>query len=240
MQRCCWGRIDNCFDMRGLLKIFIFAIAMLLPCMVMGQDMKTQSQVQEYRVVESFIHGEPKLDSVPNLVNDGTGNVFVLGIIDFDSLVCVSPKGKDLFSICMENEMVKGMTACINKSKWNYNIFNPNCYYFFAYMPSSIWYYILPYLPEKYLKLTLLSYPHRFMPCKIDDSFFSDYEYYNNVRMQRLKHRSYLCMLMKVTYFNEIRRVDMYPPPKPQYLFPDSKFLEGLYIKVLIPLVDED
>ena len=44
----------------------------------------------------------------------------------------------------------------------------------------------------------------------------------------------------EVTYFNEIRRVDMYPPPKPQYLFPDSKFLEGLYIKVLIPLVDED
>ena len=38
MRRCCWERFDNCFGMRGLLKIFIFAIAMLLPCMVMGQD----------------------------------------------------------------------------------------------------------------------------------------------------------------------------------------------------------
>ncbi len=193
----------------------------------------------EYRVFEVTINEETKIDSVLNLENDGKGNLFVLGVIEFDSLVRILPKGKNLFSICMEKEMVKENTTCINKSKWNYNIFNPNCYYFFAYMPSSIWYYILPYLPEKYLKLTLLSYPHRFMPCKIDDSFFSDYEYYNNVRMQRLKHRSYLCMLMKVTYFNEIRRVDMYPPPKPQYLFPDSKFLEGLYIKILIPLVDE-
>ena len=236
--------IQNMFIMSKL-KIFllpVFILVLLLPNMVVGQEVETQCQVQvqEYRVFEVSVNEETKIDSVLNLENDGKGNLFVLGVIEFDSLVRILPKGKDLFSICMENKMVKGITARINKSKWNYNIFKPNCYYFFAYMPSSIWYYILPYLPEKYFQLALLSYPNRFVPCKIDNSLFSDYEYFNNVRIQRLKHRSYLCMLMKVKYFNEIRRTDMYPPPKPQYLFPDSEFLEGLYIKVLIPLVDED
>ncbi|MBR3947722.1 MAG: hypothetical protein IKJ56_11605 [Bacteroidales bacterium] len=226
--------------MRGLLKIFIFAIAMLLPCMVMGQDMKTQSQVQEYRVVESFIHGEPKLDSVPNLVNDGTGNVFVLGIIDFDSLVCVSPKGKDLFSICMENEMVKGMTARINKSRWNYNIFNPDCYYFFTSSSASVWYNILPYLPEKYFNLVLRTYPHRFEEDRLSDCFINDYVSANKTQIHSLKYRTYLCVLMKVTYFNITRIKGMRAYKKPTYLFHNSKFLEGLYIKVLIPLVDED
>ena len=226
--------------------LFLIVIGLLVPCVAGAQSDKDANTQQEsnnrnnYRVFEVMVNEKTRIDSVLNLENDGDGNLFVLGVIEFDSLVRILPKGKNLFSICMEKEKAKEFTTCINKSKWNYNIFNPSCYYFFAYMPSAIWYYILPYLPEKYLKLTLLSYPHRFMPCKIDDSFFSDYEYYNNVRMQRLKHRSYLCMLMKVTYFNEIRRVDMYPPPKPQYLFPDSKFLEGLYIKVLIPLVDEE
>ena len=43
MQRCCLGRIDNCFDMRGILKIFIFAIAMLLSNMLMGIEEETQN-----------------------------------------------------------------------------------------------------------------------------------------------------------------------------------------------------
>ena len=47
-------------------------------------------------------------------------------------------------------------------------------------------------------------------------------------------------MLMKLTFFNEFSRTSFYPPPKPQYLFPDSEFLDGLYIKVLIPLKDEE
>ena len=44
MRKCCWERIDNCFDMRGLQNIIIFAIALLLPCMVVGQEVETQQE----------------------------------------------------------------------------------------------------------------------------------------------------------------------------------------------------
>lgn len=243
MRRCCWGRIDNCFDMRGILKIFIFAIALLLPCIVVGQEVETQShvQVQEYRVFESFIHGEPKLDSVPNRLNDGTCNILVLGVMKFDSLVRVFPNGEKLFSICMEMGIAKKIIANINnEQKWNYNLFNPNCYFFYTCRPSYVWFDILPYLPEKYFNLTIQTYPNRFIPEKIDIYDIGDIEFVNNIQIQKLKYRTYLCLLMKLTYFNQVRSKSSLPPPKPTYLFPDSEFLEGLYIKVLIPLVDED
>lgn len=63
MQRCCWEIIDNCFDMRGLLKIFIFAIALLLPCMMVGQKPEFFCKSPTKYVVKSKIVTKRSKDS---------------------------------------------------------------------------------------------------------------------------------------------------------------------------------
>lgn len=194
---------------------------------------------QEFRVFEVVTSsGDTRLDSVPNRVNNGTANILVLGVKKFDSLVEAFPKDEDLFSICMEKEVANEITENFNELEWNYNMFNSNCYFFIASDPIFIWRDILPYLPEEYFNIALLSYPNKsrnFFGC-----FDDEYENLNGIRIKTLNCQTYLCMLMKLSYFNETRRTSFYPPPKPQYLFPDSEFLEGLYIKVLIPLKDEE
>ena len=196
---------------------------------------------QEFRVFEvvtSF--GDTRLDSVPNRVNNGTANILVLGVKKFDSLVEASPQDEDLFSICMEKKVAKEVAANFNKSEWNYNVFNSNSYLFLTCIPMLVWYNILPYLPEEYLKLALLSYPIKYVNGNFTGCFGGEYEIVNGIRIKTLNCQTYLCMLMKLTFFNEFSRTSFYPPPKPQYLFPDSEFLDGLYIKVLIPLKDEE
>lgn len=88
MRKCCWEIIDNCFDMRGLLKIFIFAIAMLLPCMVVGQDSGLSNIGKISGYVFDSINNEPIPFAAVRLGNINKTTNFD-GYFVFDSI----PKG---------------------------------------------------------------------------------------------------------------------------------------------------
>lgn len=174
--------------------------------------------------------------------------VIILGIKKFNNLVFLTLKNRpvnttndeELF-VVTEKENIQSFPY--NEDNFKYAIFDSICYVIPDGYPGFQYYYILPYLPEKYLPILLKTYPKRYLYAgTITGVEDGQVEYYKNYRYMDIKHQKYLVALVNICLYNQYRDnidVDGIDIAPHLYRFRGDKAEQGMYIKVLIPLIDE-
>ena len=177
---------------------------------------------------------------VNNTINNS--QVFVLGIKELDSLVCLFPNKKisrkkvpiELLDIVVEKRKMKDFCS-IKKKDFKYASLDTNCYI------SGLWYMtttfvhecIIPLVSEKDLPILYKTYPKSFGLGK--SIYDEDVKKYNKkYKYCNIVHHKFILVLIHAPlynyYCNKIRPA--------AYRLRNDKAEQGIYFKVLIPIDD--
>ena len=191
------------------------------------------SQEGYFRIYDEYME---RMDSLPIFGITRTDNVIALGVKEFDSLVFVRPsKNVETY----ENIAFKSHLTDVRNIRnyndypyfedFNYHIFDSTGYLLINW--SDVIWDIIPMIPEKYGRLLYDAYPERISFFRIKINEWQEGDWYD---ISRIDHKKYLCLLMKLSYYNNIcKKVSPHG-----YLLKNSHLEEGLYVKVLIPIKD--
>ena len=191
-----------------------------------------------------FIHGGYcQTQSLPNVFGDThTEDIMVLGVKEFDSLAYVIPglEDVDYFTNIMymphltdlRNELVYVHSdfRISRFDNFNSHIFDSTAYLYLFNAPDAVKEYIVPKLPDVYANMIGDPYNDKLNVIMGDKD-------YGLLCKRIINHRKFLCLFMKLSYYNMIRREVL---KLHEYVFLDKKLDESLFVKVLIPLVDEE
>ena len=165
-----------------------------------------------------------------------TDDIFIVGIKEIDSLI-VANIGKLWVTIPERN--LASVTNIRNVKKGQYYIFNKTSYKM-VNRPSFIWSFLLRNnVVSSDLKAILLkAYPHPLMIASGVHLYGEDGKehVYKGIKYKKLQSRQFLVILVKVAFYNKYQSHSR----PPDYLFLHHPAEQGMYIKVLIPLLEED
>jgi len=173
---------------------------------------------------------------------ENNSKVIILGIKKFNNLVLVSLKNKPFitkdgeeFFIVTEKENIKSFTY--SKNDFRYSVFDTTCYIItWDLFPLFVREYIIPNASSNYLPILNKTYPNRFiMADNIVQMVDKKIEYYEHYKYQKINYKKFMIALVNVSLYNQYR--DRIRPQS--YRFRGDKAEQGMYIKVLIPLIDE-
>jgi hypothetical protein len=119
-------------------------------------------------------------------------------------------------------------------------VFDTNSYYIPTFYSSFQYYHILPSASEEYLPKLLRTYPkERLYPGATGEIFGDVIERGDNYRIRSILHKTFLLALVEIAIINHYSTVTI-SPPSVIYCNDEAETEAGKYIKVLIPLLDDD
>ena len=97
--------------------------------------------------------------------------------------------------------------------------------------------YIIPDISTKYLSILNKTYSYRYSLLEQIQNIYGERMTYNKrYQYWEINHHKFLLVLVHVPYYNEYKSRIV---PR-QYRFKEDKTVQGLYLKFLIPLLEED
>jgi hypothetical protein len=180
-------------------------------------------------------------DSLPIYGITKTENIFVLGIKKFDTLVYVLPDITcigNISNIKFEQIITEKQNLYVYFDlpyfeDFNYHVFDSIYYIMFPYYFSKlIWDFVLPNVSNEVAELIKKTYPEKITLFNLS---IENREEEGCYIIRKINHKKFLCLFMKLSFYNSIRM----HISNPNFLFKNSKFEQGLYIKVLIPLKED-
>ena len=201
--------------MRKILVIICFVLSSVV----------SVAQEGYFRIYDEYME---RMDSLPIFGITRTDNVIALGVKEFDSLVFVRPS-KNVETYLTDVRNIRNYNDYPYFEDFNYHIFDSTSYLLINW--SDVIWDIIPMIPEKYGRLLYDAYPERISFFRIKINEWQEGDWYD---ISRIDHKKYLCLLMKLSYYNNIcKKVSPHG-----YLLKNSHLEEGLYVKVLIPIKD--
>lgn len=170
-----------------------------------------------------------------------TDNFYNLGITEFDSLVYFIPDVNNVYNVTnmkyinliTEKKNLHYISKNYGFDRFNFAAFDSSCYLIIEHS-RFIWENILPYLGS-YSDVILYSYP-RLYSLYIPLTEQYNYEKYYSYQILPIIHKKYLVLLMRLSFYNSYEEHFS----EGCYLFHNSEFEHGLYVKVLIPLKEDE
>ena len=168
--------------------------------------------------------------------------IIVVGVEEFENLVLVRLKGEPYVSADGEQNSIvterKNMDSLPRgKKKFRQTVFDTNCY-IITNDPFDMFAleYVIPNTPEECLPILNETYPKRFHRDKLY-SIVEEKEYhYKCFVYSNIKHQKFVTTLVTISTYNEYKN-RMRPRV---HRFLRNKAKQGMYIKVLIPIVDDE
>ena len=188
-------------------------------------------------LVHNILHAQSNNDICYN----NPPEMIILGIKEFDSLIFVLPKkqkktSKDELHFVMEKKNIS-LLLTIKKANIQYLVFDTNCYMLsWSLVADMILRYVIPKAPKKYL--SALHNTNNYIRGEGNEKYIlrDDIYYYKKHEYRKIPHHKFLVILMYVPWFNQ-NRTHIHPE---LYRFRGDKAEYGMYLKVLIPLLDDD
>jgi hypothetical protein len=174
-----------------------------------------------------------------NIVNN---KIFIIGIQKIDSLIELEFTENNIWLITEKRNLE--YFSNINYSKNPFSVLDSNTYNIIPTFPSPsfVWKYLLyDNISLELRDILLKSYPYRHVisPMKLFKN--REEHIYKHIRYGELQCNYFLVLLVHVPLYNEYQSHIQYDPDDDKkYLFPDNPCVQGMYIKVLIPLLEED
>lgn len=214
--------------MKKLSLIFIFSMQYLF----------VFSQTIKYINTDVFVD----VDSIAIYGTTTNDNIFVIGIYHFDTLVFAVPNIRcfdDITNIkykeiAIEKHNLKNLFLYEKNidEDFNFLIFSSIGYILLTTNSSLIWDFIVPNISNEYVEMIKTTYPKQHSIFTIQTQAEEEYNCY---KIREIKHKKFLVLLMKLSFYNTIRtKINPH-----NFIFKNNKYEQGLYIKVLIPLKDE-
>ena len=171
--------------------------------------------------------------------------VFIIGIKEFKNPVLLFPSKKfnerkipyELLSVVIEEEKMKGFVLT-KINNFRYISLNANCYitgFWFSKIASFVHEQIIPIVPQEYLPLLTKTYPYSDMKDK--DIYGEIKEYNKKYEYYDITCKKYLLVLVHAPLYNHYTYDRIRPPA---HRFRGDKAEQGIYFKLLIPLLDDD
>lgn len=183
--------------------------------------------------------------------------VIVIGIKEFNNPILLLPNntGKEkairikrlrkvkrlteVLPVVIEKEKIENFTL-IKKKNFRYLSLDTNCYitFFSILRLGFIEKHIIPVAPEKYLPVLNETYSKSFGIEKIKQFSYGcdDYEYIKKYKYCDIPHHKYLLVLMHAPLYNRYCFEGVRPPT---HRFRGDKAEQGIYFKLLIPILED-
>jgi hypothetical protein len=166
-----------------------------------------------------------------NVINN---KIFIMGIHRFDSLITLNIEKTEMW-IITEKKNLEYFND-IKRSQRPYLIFDTIGYRTINW-PSFIWDYLLNNVSSELRAILIKSYPYYYVAptVKLYEEDRKIY-HYKKIKYEKISSHRFLMLLVNIPFYNEFqsRFAD------PIYCFINHPAEQGMYIKVLIPLLEED
>jgi len=170
--------------------------------------------------------------------------VFIIGIKEFKNPVLLFPNKKfnerkipyEELDIVIEEEKMKGFVLT-KINNFRYISLDTNCYItglWFNQIASFVHEQIIPIVPQEYLPLLIKTYPNSNR--KENDIYGDIKEYNKKYKYCDITCKKYLLVLVHAPLYNHYTYDRIRPPA---HRFRGDKAEQGIYFKLLIPLLDD-
>jgi hypothetical protein len=172
-------------------------------------------------------------DTVPsNIINN---KIFIIGVQKFDSLIELNIDKTDIWMVTEKKnlEYVSNVKASLQP----YLILDTIAYIREG-LYHRLWYYLLDGVSSELRDMLLDSYPHFaviFKNIKIFEDGNKMYQY-KQIKYWNFQCQLFLVLLIHLPFYNEILSHTL---PIESY-FPNHPALQGMYVKILIPLKEDE
>ena len=181
--------------------------------------------------------------------NDTINNsqVFILGIKEFNEPVFMYPKNKkpnekkipiELCSVVMEKERMKSFITTKERD-FKYISLDSNCYIIGLWgtpIENFVQECIIPIVSEEYLLLLNKIYSKSSKYGEIRNTYGSMQKYNKKYEYRNVLHHKFIAILIHAPLYNNYT----YHCRPPAHRFRENKAEQGIYLKLLIPVLDDE
>jgi hypothetical protein len=166
-----------------------------------------------------------------NIINN---KIFIIGIQRFDSLIALNITKTEMWMVTEKKNLE--YFNDIKCSKIPFLIFDTIGYEVIIW-PSFIWDYLLNSVSSELRAALIKSYPYYYVSpaVKLYEEGRKTY-YYKKIKYEKLSCRRFLALLVNIPFYNEFQSQFA----DPVYYFLNHPAEQGMYIKVLIPLLENE